>query len=479
MIVITIPDTPPPPTRTHHSDDDIGPPPKLQPHQQEQQHQQQLRTAEKELTETAATLKATENKLMELQKVLQETKKEQDVLQNTHAFVQQDNTALKEANTKMQFDMRALYTTNCNLQGNYSTLWQSVATLQQENATLRASQGQQQQEDHHAMRDNYHALRKERVESHDTIQNLEKRYKTLCDVNRSLQRDQDAVRTSYSQLKFDYGMLHASMDTLQKNQMKDTRTVPPSNVTLVVMDKSPQPTAITSTEIQEPIQMQIQQLERKLRDQQNEHRDVMLKLKDVETNLQQEQSTLQDTTNQLQEVQLERNELNTTLQNERDARRDETFTLRRMEDALQLEQSQREQTQADYVDTQTVLQTTKDRLQEVEMLLNENNMTELDALKQERDRLAILYKNAVTELKSKHDTIESINAICNKKYKNLQSQQQRIVQERDEAVRLTEDMEIELHRLSKEVDHYEELLLERKLQAVPGRRRKKQKMQFC
>ena len=66
MIVITIPDTPPPPTRTHHSDNDIGPPPK---HQQ-QQHQQQLRTAENELTETAATLEATENKLMDLQKVL-------------------------------------------------------------------------------------------------------------------------------------------------------------------------------------------------------------------------------------------------------------------------------------------------------------------------------------------------------------------------------------------------------------------------
>ena len=82
-------------------------------------------------------------------------------------------------------------------------------------------------------------------------------------MNLSLQRDQDAVRTSYSQLKFDYGMLHASLDTLQKNQMKDTGTVPPSNVTLVVVDKLPQPTAITSTKIQEPLQLQIQQLEQK------------------------------------------------------------------------------------------------------------------------------------------------------------------------------------------------------------------------
>lgn len=150
------------------------------------------------------------------------------------------------------------------------------------------------------------------------------------------------------------------------------------------------------------------------------------------------------------------------LRSEQDAFLDEKARLHDFEEALQMELKK---VQLELQHTQSALQDNVKKLHQTEVEFNE--------LKKEKDHLAVTYETAVQELKSSNSNAnECISVISDNKkcIDNTQYDIQRIIQERDDAIRLTEDMEMELHRLSNEVDYYEELL-----DVLPNQRVKKRK----
>lgn len=573
--MITIPDTPPPPSTTNSNDeDDDVPPPPPQQHNQEpqvqveqeqeeqeqQQHQHEI--LEQELNKTQDKLKDAESKCEASQKLLQETKQDQKALHNKYSSLLNEKNLLMAANMKMQWDLRVLNNTNANGYHGHVILCQAHEKLKQQCSNLSAAYDKLHA-DHNELLLNKTSNKNFQIyiELRETNENLQTKNEELTasynkllstkeqlqishlattDAHALLQRDHQKLCMAHESLKKSYNVLKPSCDVAQEdNQTKATVAAVVPNAT------------IAPTDIETKLRSQIEKLEQELTERRKECRDALetkrmlreerVELRDTKYKLHEEQTALhylkaslqreqKRETNTFSSIQKEREEMRkerAALRSEKEELRREKATLHDADKKIQNERSQLQQTQIDLQCTQSALQTAEKNLE-----IAETNLVELkkeldcmevmyeavvqelkvkddtmetiqtasdkkikdtqlqiqqiiqerdDAIRttknmeikfHDRDRIAVMYETVVKELKAKDDTIATIHADSDKRLNDIQLQMQRIIQERDDAIRLTEDMEIELHRLSDEVDFYEG---QHQVQILPNRSIKKRK----
>jgi DNA repair exonuclease SbcCD ATPase subunit len=383
--------------------------------------------------------------------------------------------------------MQELHTTNFNLQGNYSTLWQTVAALQLEYATLRTSH-ESLQSKITTLQESRNTLYKQHSIECTRNKQLISQNRALNDKHLTLEQNRQDLSKKYDKLRVEYEDFYAASVALQQNQSQKNchsqNLIPPtissasstttgtvSTISTVQDAKSSEMTTVSSNTCLQEIQKQIQCCENQLRDRGYELHDTLADLMDAKAKLKDQVNLLCDTKNQVREAQVTLCKLNTTIRKQRDTWSQENDARNKIDATVLMQSLQLLPKQQNLLE-----ETSAERLQITDTILNEtkiavdqdttgttNSKTEWDKLKQERDHFANLYQNVIQELKSKDDTIS--------KMKCHDMQVQQIIQERNDALRLTEDMEIELHRLSNEVDHYEAQLIKltppRRVSIVP------------
>ena len=451
---------------------------------------EKIRSKDQELLESQNKLKEEETKLQESQKALQEMKKEQQAtLQNINTTLQQENEAHQSAKMNMERDIRSLHNTVLNYQGGNAALWQSNTRLHHEYSNLRVLYDQLQTEHRTASCSGSNALQQGYNKLHETNEKLlagdkELRvsYAALLNAKEQLQINHLAISDAHALLQEDHRILRADYEKL-KNDNETLRSSPATfknvKVSTTIAAVLTNATS-TQTETESKLQIQIGKLEQELIEARKECfgtletkrilRGVQAELRETKHKLHEEQTALhylnaslqreqKRDTNTFSALQKERDELckeRVSLRSANNALRTENAIVHCVNESLQKERPQPQQTLLGLQCNQSALQSQGKQLQ-----------TELDELTKELNCIEVMYETAVAEVKSKDDTLETINIASDKKINEVQLQLQQLTQERDDAIRIIEGMKIELQRRDRLTEMYENVVEELKSKDVP------------